>query len=266
MNYLNELYNYVNNSEVIGLTKELNVFYVNQYFEIHDENVLVLANSLYEANQYYDLLSTLNKDVLIFPMDDFISSVAVAISPDLKIKRLETLNQLKDNKKHIVVTNLMGLLRYLPDYKYANKTQFELKKGMQINRDKFIQILDEFGYTKESMVAATGEYAVRGFIIDLFIIEQEHPVRIEFFGDEIDSVRVFDENNQLSIKEIDKITILPYIEIETANKSSILDYLGKPFVFMIEKSQIDAGYAKLCDEIMEYNQSLNENKKYMFEM
>ena len=73
MNYLNELYNYVNNSEVIGLTKELNVFYVNQYFEIHDENVLVLANSLYEANQYYDLLSTLIKDVLIFPMDDFIS-------------------------------------------------------------------------------------------------------------------------------------------------------------------------------------------------
>ena len=50
MNYLNELYNYVNNSEVIGLTRELNVFYVNQYFESHDDNVLVLANSLYEAN------------------------------------------------------------------------------------------------------------------------------------------------------------------------------------------------------------------------
>ena len=266
MNYLNELYNYVNNSEVIGLTRELNVFYVNQYFESHDDNVLVLANSLYEANQFYDLLSTLNKDVLIFPMDDFISSVAVAISPDLKIKRLETLNQLNDHKKHIVVTNLMGLLRYLPDCKYANKTQFELKKGMQINRDKFIQILNEFGYTKESMVAATGEYAVRGFIIDLFIIEQEHPVRIEFFGDEIDSIRTFDENNQLSIKEIDKITVLPYIEIETAKKSSILDYLVNPFVFMIEKSQIDAGYVKLCDEIMEYNKSLNENKKYMFEL
>ena len=263
MNYLNELYNYVNNSEVIGLTRELNVFYVNQYFESHDDNVLVLANSLYEANQYYDLLSTLNKDVLIFPMDDFISSVAVAISPDLKIKRLETLNQLNDHKKHIVVTNLMGLLRYLPDCKYANKTQFELKKGMQINRDKFIQILNEFGYTKESMVAATGEYAVRGFIIDLFIIEQEHPVRIEFFGDEIDSIRTFDENNQLSIKEIDKITVLPYIEIETAKKSSILDYLVNPFVFMIEKSQIDAGYVKLCDQIMEYNKSLNENKKYI---
>ena len=103
MNYLNELYNYVNNSEVIGLTKELNVFYVNHYFESHDENVLVLANSLYEANQYYDLLSTLNKDVLIFPMDDFISSVAVAISPDLKIKRLETLNQLKDASSSLVL-------------------------------------------------------------------------------------------------------------------------------------------------------------------
>ena len=75
---------------------------------------MVVTSSLYEANKMYRLMSSLNDNTLLFPMDDFLTSEALAISPDLMIKRLETINSLVSEKKSIVITNLMGYLRFLP--------------------------------------------------------------------------------------------------------------------------------------------------------
>ena len=109
MNFLNDKFIYKENYNVYGLTKELNALYIANYFQKSEESVLILTNSLYEANNFYKSLQAYVKDVLFFPMDDFLTSVAVAISPDLKVKRLETLEILrKSDKKQIVVTCLMG--------------------------------------------------------------------------------------------------------------------------------------------------------------
>ena len=124
MNFLYDLFSYSNGLTVTGLTKELNVFYVLNYFEKENKNVVILSNSLYEANMYYDSLKLYTDDVYLFPMDDFLTSVAVAISPDLKNKRLETLECIRNNKKSIVVTNLMGFLKYLPDKNNKKNLEF----------------------------------------------------------------------------------------------------------------------------------------------
>lgn len=266
MDFLNNYFKYQNESEIVGLTPELNIFYILNYFQKTNKNILIITNTLYEANKYFDSISTYTDDCLLFPMDDFVASVALAISPELKIKRLETINVLKENNRKIVVTNLMGLLRYLPDYKSANKLEFKLQTGMSINRDKILDVLDSFGYKKDTLVTSTGEYAVRGYVIDLFLIEQEHPIRIEFFGNEIESIRFFDENTQMSIKEITEITCLPYQEITTSVKSSILDYLDMPMVFEIDKEGIDLGYEKLSEEILTYKKENDTDKNLMFEL
>lgn len=266
MDFLNNYFKYQNESEIVGLTPELNIFYILNYFQKTNKNILIITNTLYEANKYFDSISTYTDDCLLFPMDDFVASVALAISPELKIKRLETINVLKENNRKIVVTNLMGLLRYLPDYKSANKLEFKLQTGMSINRDKILDVLDSFGYKRDTLVTSTGEYAVRGYVIDLFLIEQEHPIRIEFFGNEIESIRFFDENTQMSIKEITEITCLPYQEITTSVKSSILDYLDIPMVFEIDKEGIDLGYEKLSEEILTYKKENNTDKNLMFEL
>ena len=252
MEFLNNYFKYQNESEIVGLTPELNIFCIFNYFQKTDKSILILTNTLYEANKYFDSISTYTDDCLLFPMDDFVASVALAISPELKIKRLETINVLKESNHKIVVTNLMGLLRYLPDYKAANKLEFKLQTGMSINRDKILEVLDSFGYKRDTLVTSTGEYAVRGYVIDLFLIEQEHPIRIEFFGNEIESIRFFDENTQMSIKEVKEITCLPYQEITTTTKSSILDYLDTPTVFEIDKEGIDLEYEKLSEESLAY--------------
>lgn len=266
MDFLNNYFKYQNESEIVGLTPELNIFYILNYFQKTNKNILIITNTLYDANKYFDSISTYTDDCLLFPMDDFVASVALAISPELKIKRLETINVLKENNRKIVVTNLMGLLRYLPDYKSANKLEFKLQTGMSINRDKILEVLDSFGYKKDTLVTSTGEYAVRGYVIDLFLIEQEHPIRIEFFGNEIESIRFFDENTQMSIKEITEITCLPYQEITTSVKSSILDYLDIPMVFEIDKEGIDLGYEKLSEEILTYKKENDTDKNLMFEL
>ena len=265
MDFLTEYFKYENGLTITGLTRELNVFYVLNLFKKENKNILVLANSLYEANMFYDSLKTYSDDVCLFPMDDFLTSVAVAISPDLKIKRLETLDRIRTGNKCIVVTNLMGYLRFLPDMSNTSNLEFTLDKKTSIKREDIIELLDKYGYIRESMVTTTGEYAVRGYIIDLFIIDEEHPIRIEFFGDDVDSIRYFDESTQLSIEDIDSIKIKPYTEVVSDSYSSLCDYMKDPWVLMINRDQLEVSYAKLVDDINEFNESTGSNKKHMYE-
>ena len=266
MDILSKYFKYENNTSVIGLTNELNTFYIVEKFKNSNENILVLTSSLYQSNMIYDSLLCYLDDVLLFPMDDFITSLSIAMSPDLKVKRLETLELINNhNKRYIVVTNLMGFLRFLPDKSNSSKFKVEIKKNRSIERNNLIKILDEFGYTKESLVTATGNYAVRGYIIDIFLIKEEHPIRIEFFGDEIDSIRYFDEDTQLSIGDIDSFTLLPMTEIKTKNSSSLFDYLNNPFTFIVDEDSINQEYTKILGEMREYKEENSINVKLMFD-
>ncbi|MBO4245687.1 MAG: transcription-repair coupling factor [Bacilli bacterium] len=265
MDFLHSLFKYDNNIVINGLTKELNVFYVLELLKESDDNILIVTSTLYEANNLFNRFKTYTNDVYLFPMDDFITSVAIAISPELKLNRLETLENI-NGKKKIVITNLMGLLRFLPDKTNYQKLLLDLKCGISINRDNLVSILDKYGYNKTSLVTQTGEYAVRGFIIDIFIIDTDHPIRIEFFDNEIESIRYFDEESQLSKDEVSKITLKPINEVETTHTSSIFDYLDNPKVVYINKDQIDASYHNLLNEITEYNEEKNIKTKHMYEL
>ncbi|MDE6142109.1 MAG: hypothetical protein K2G03_05855, partial [Bacilli bacterium] len=142
----------------------------------------------------------------------------------------------------------------------------EIKKNETINRNELLEQLETLGYHRDSLVATTGEYAVRGFILDIFPIEAEHPIRIEFFGDDIESIGYFSEDTQLSIDEIENYIILPFEEVETDSKSSLVEYLNEPFVFLVDEQQILNTYKKIQDDIREYicSKNLPDSTKYMF--
>lgn len=267
MDFLNDLFKYENHSRVCGLTDELNILYFYNYFKNNDRNVLIVTNSLYDSNKIFQKIKTYTTDVCLFPMDDFLSSVALAISPDLKVNRLETLEFIKNHKKSIVVTNLMGYLRFLPSLEKSRDLNIKIMKDSTINRDEFINKLEEFGYTRTSLVTSTGEYAVRGFIIDIFPIDEEHPIRIELFGDDVDSIRYFNEETQLSINEIDVLSILPIQEMNFEEHSSLFEYMLNPFVFFIDEKQIVNGYEKILNDIKDYNdaKNLDSNVSYMYD-
>ena len=257
-------FKYDNNIIIQGLTKELNTFYVQNLYNNTKKNILIVTSTLFEANQIFKNLKTYLDNVYLFPMDDFLTSVALAVSPEFKVKRLETLDKIKENKS-IVITNLTGYLRYLPDINVKDKLNLEITKSTKINREKLEEILDKYGYNKETLVTTTGEYAVRGYVIDIFLINEEHPIRIEFFGSNIDSIRYFNESTQLSIKQLDSINITPNKEVTTSKNSSIYDYLKEPITIFYNKSQIENSYKKMLEDIINYNKEINSNEKYMFD-
>lgn len=249
---------------VEGLTKELSAFYVLECFKKTESNIIVLTSNMYEANQLFRSLETYTDQVLLFPMDDFFTSIAIAVSPELKMKRLETLEKISKKGKYIVVTNLMGYLRFLPNKKEQESLKLTLQPGMDISRDSLINTFDHLGYHRDSMVTSTGEYAVRGFVLDIFFIQEEHPIRIEFFGDTIESIRYFNEETQLTIEAVESITCQPIDEIHSEQVSSLLDYLENATVITFDKAQVNVGYEKLIEEIVFYNKEEDLGDKKHF--
>ena len=267
MNFLDNYFKYDNNLTIVGLTNELAHLYVAKLFQEKKENIILLTSTLFEANQLYSGIKSLEDKTYLFPMDDFLTSQALAISPELKTTRIETLEKIK-NQKGIIITNLMGYLKYLTDTKVQNKLNIKLKKDMDINREKLIEILEELGYKRDTIVTSTGEYAVRGFVIDIFITLSEHPIRLEFFGNTIESIRYFDENTQMSLSITDEITLINNGEIKTENKSSLYDYAGNAIVVTIDESRIKAAYLKLEEEMFEFRvaKNLPSDTRFMFSL
>ena len=257
MDKIFEFLNYDSNISISGLTNELSVFCVLNKYKNVDGNILVVTNTIYEANNIYKALLNYTNNVAIFPMDDFITSVAIAISPEFKAARLDVLNS--NYKHHIIVTNLMGYLRYLQSVDSYNKSIIDLEKGKNYKRDDLINNLINLGYRRDSLVTSTGEFAVRGYILDIFIMGSDNPVRIEFFDDEVESIKEFDYDTQLTTKKIDNIKITPFTEKKSDNNSSIYDYISPDWVYFIDRPQIEAAYKKLESDIAEYFERKDES-------
>ena len=260
---LDKYFNIENNEKITGLTKGLNVFLMLKLLNKYD-NIVVLTSTLYEANQYYNILKYYYEKTYIFPMDDFLTSVSVATSPDLRAKRIETIKCLGENKKTVTVTNLTGFLKYLPSVKKQNEQIINISVGDKLSRTDLIKRLEEIGYERNDLVTATGEYAVRGNLVDMYFVNEEHPIRVELDGNIIETIRYFDENTQRSISNIKNYKGQAFNEIVNDDKSSLLDYINNPMVVNINEDQIKLSYEHLLNDILEYNASISSNQKYMY--
>lgn len=275
------------NYSVSGLTKELNALYIYDTFIKKNKGILIIVNSVYEGNDLLNRLSNYTDKVLFFPMDDFITSEAIAISPEFKSERINTINKLIYDDKYIVITNLMGILRYLPSKDVWKKKIISLKKDNDINREKLLNDLYELGYEKETIVTETGKFGIRGYVIDVFPIGMDNPVRIELWGDTIDSIKLFDIDTQLTIKDVDSIEIYPYSEFLIDNDSSeevirkqkylkyysknisnISEYMGDFICFWYDYNQIMISYKLLMETIIDYDNNNKSSIKtdYMFDI
>lgn len=262
--------------DMSGMSDELKALYTYNIFIQNNKNILFVSNTLYEANKIYQSLSCYTDNVLFFPMDDFLTSEAIAISPDLEMTRIETLTKLLDNKKHIVVTNLMGYLRFLPLKKNYNKSFIKLNKGEDYQINDLIKQLYDIGYKRETVVTISGEMAIRGYVVDIFPLDYENPIRIEFWGDNIDEIREFNVDTQMTIKKLDNVIINPNSEFIACSEerkqkylykytevTSIYDYLDDALCIFNNYNEIETGYKNILEDINEYNKSIDSKDIYM---
>ncbi len=267
-------------SKICGLNDELKVNYIVSLYKKFG-SVLVVTDTLYEANNYMQGISKHN-ECLLFPMDDFLTSEAIAVSPELKVTRLETLNELVKDNNRIVVTNMMGYLRYLPKMELYKKSKVTIKLGDNIDIHKLVNKLYDLGYTRESVVNKTGEIAVRGFVVDIFPINYDRPIRIEFWGDTVDSIRYFNVDSQMSAENVKEILIFSYTEFLSEKQApfeyrlqknlkdytsvvGIVDYLKEKNVVFDDYDRFNTSYYNLVNEMMEYSISndISASFKYM---
>ena len=267
---------------IYNLTDEFFCVFSNYLYNSFDKNILIVVNSLFEANKLYNSLSNYNNNVLLFPMDDFLTSEAIAISPDLKINRLESLNTIISGKKCIIITNLMGYLRYLPEKEDYEKSILKLSVGDVIAPNKLVEKLVSLGYNQDTIVNKTGEVGARGYVVDVFPIDENNPIRIEFFDDLIESIRYFDSQTQKSIKSSEKIIIKPYFEFLTdkevidehfgkqkylqvySSVTNISSYLGECFTLFKDYEQLKNSFINIMEETITYKNEKDIDFKYNY--
>lgn len=172
---------------------------------------ILITNNLYNAQKLCNLLANFLSDetISLFPNDELIRAEGIAQSKEMVAQRLFVLDQILNNQTNIVVTNVAGACRYLPDPDIFKDKIFNFKVGISYDIQQIKKDLVKNGYLLVNKVDQSLQFAVRGDILDIYSVNNDYPVRIEFFGDEVESIRYFDLASQISIEKIDQITIMP---------------------------------------------------------
>lgn len=180
-------------------------------FHKKPDKYLLVANNLYGAQKIADFIASLigEENVLLFPVDDLLRNDLLTASKELLAQRLYVLNQCLYLKKGIVVTHTSALLTALPDPYEFKKSTFEIHVGDTIHLGEFKTQLVKAGYSQVNKIDQTLQFASRGDILDVYPVSSDKPIRIEFFGDNVESIATFDVATQKSIHQIDEIILPP---------------------------------------------------------
>jgi len=203
-----------------------------------NKNLLLVVPTLNEATNIFNELKNYHEDVYLFPEDDVITKKAVASSPELLFMRVNFLNRINDNKNKLIIVHLNSFIKKLPSTNLISDNKINIKINNSINREKLVQKLIDIGYKRESIVYDKSDFSIRGYILDIFPINEENPVRIEFFDDEVTSIRYFDPLTQKSTEELNNITIFSIKDDFGNNTTSIREYIDNGIVIYHNYNQI----------------------------
>ena len=180
-------------------------------FKYEKSPYLLVCPNLYKAQKVYSYItSLLPKDkVYLFPSDELIRAETVSQSKEMAANRIYVLNQIINNKVDIVICNVASLTRFLPSVETFKKHVLNFKVGDNLSLIEIQKTLVRAGYLKVNKIDQSLQFAVRGDILDIYSVNYDDPIRIEFFGDDIESIRFFDVATQTSREKIDKVSVLP---------------------------------------------------------
>jgi transcription-repair coupling factor (superfamily II helicase) len=189
--------------------------------------IAILPNK--EDAQYFksDLENLLVGEPIYFLPDSFLKPYNTARENAMGVQeRIETLNALRKNNKRIFVTYGSAIAEYVVDKVELEKSSIDIARGQNLDTEFLMEFLEINGFERRDFVFAPGEFSIRGGIVDLFSFAHEFPFRIELDGDIIESIRTFDVNDQLSLKEIAHFSLLPNIQDQRDEETtiSITDY------------------------------------------
>lgn len=176
--------------------------------EINRPICIVTYNEMQAKKIVKDLSYFTKKEVVFFPKREIAAYDYIAENKDLPYERIEVLNKIQEKKAKIIVTTIEAIMQPMINKKSLYQTGLQFKVGQNYNMQTIKENLISLGYTRTDLVEAKGEFSVRGDIIDIGLTEKKG-VRIELWGDEVDSIREFMISSQRSTEMLTKIEIKP---------------------------------------------------------
>jgi len=200
----------------------------------------VASNDFQARKAFRNLESMFEEGVFYFPFREKMLYDVESKSRDQSFRRIECLGKMLENDYTVIVLSCESIIDYYMPPNEFNSHFITLKTGDTVNIEDIVRRLVVIGYGREEMVEARGQFSVRGGIIDIFPVQQEKPVRIELFDIEIDSIRIFDVENQRSYQNVEQVCVFP----------------AKEFIFTAEQAWKTA--ERLNRELIEYLSAIKD--------
>ena len=216
---------------ISGLTDVGMTQIISGIHEFAKKNVCIVTYNEIQARKIVEDIKNFTERVVFFPKKDIVAYDYIAESKDLPYERIETLNQIVSKKKFIIVTTIEAVMQKLPSKETLYKNILKFKVGKSYSIEELKKKLIQLGYTRYDLIEGRGQFSIRGGIVDISTNENTG-IRIEFWGDEIDSIRSFHILSQRSIQNLEKITIFPAHEY-------VLEKTKEEVCKKIEKIKVD---------------------------
>lgn len=255
---------------ITGLVGSSLSFVVDALFKKSELPFLLLFNDKEEAAYHLNDLEALinDQDVLFYP-GSFRRPYQIEETDNANVLlRAEVLNRINSRKKPaIIVSYTDAIFEKVVTRKELDKNTLKVQVNDKLSIDFINETLFEYNFKRVDFVSEPGEFSVRGGIIDVFSFSNDIPYRIEFFGDEVDSIRTFDIETQLSKEKVSKIAIIPNVEnkVLQEKRENFLDYISEKTVLVLQNtestgSKLDRLYDKAKEAYSNLTLTINHSK------
>ncbi|MBU2948607.1 transcription-repair coupling factor [Zobellia uliginosa] len=224
-----------------GLTGSSLSFVFSDMFKNADRPFLLIFNDKEEAAYYLNDLEQIvgEKDVLFYP-GSYRRPYQIEETDNANVLlRAEVLNRINSRKKPaIIVTYPDALFEKVVTRRELEKNTLKVKLNDTISLDFLNEVLFEYKFKRVDFVTEPGEFSVRGGIVDVFSFSNDEPYRIEFFGDEVDSIRTFDVDTQLSTNKVNKINVIPNVanKFLEEKRQNFLEYVSSDTIIFAKNT------------------------------
>ena len=212
-----------------------------------------------EAAYFYnDLQNLIGPEQVYFFSSTYKRSIQFGQEdPTNIILRTEVLNALRNESNPIIVSYPEAIIEKVAGRKQIDQNTLEIHQGEKISSEFLNDVLFEYDFEQVDFVYEPGQFSVRGSIVDIFSFSDDHPYRIDFFGEEVESIRTFDVENQLSLEKIQKATIQPKLlngDSDNSQWQSLLDFMdAHTLLWFNDFKYLKERLSDIYDKTLEHN-------------
>ena len=206
--YLEDIKNKKSPVMLTGLTDVSKVYFSYGTSEYINNNICIITYNEIQAKRLVKDISYFYENVVLLPKREIVTYDYVAESKDLPYERIEALNKIYEGKAKVIVTTIEALMQRIVPKNVLYKNLLKFNIGKTYNLEEIKKTLVSLGYIRCDLIEAKGQFSIRGGILDIAITDKKG-VRIEFWGDDVDSIRYFNIASQRSTEMIENVTIYP---------------------------------------------------------